>query len=161
MVTGYSTRGCENRPFFSASALASTVATKLSTAMLSVVTSFWGGGGGGGSRAQAQQTSDADNQDDLSAAATQSQIITALPIFQNGAKKLDWRCVLQPARSVAGCKTRLESRIKQLDLISFMIAVSGQRTGSCTAARIRPGGPSAPHPQPLSMSVRETHCYDR
>ena len=61
----YSTRGCESRPFFSATALASTVASKLGSAMLSVVTSFWGsskpqtplqtrpqdatsGGGGGG-----------------------------------------------------------------------------------------------------------------
>ena len=42
MVTGYSTRGCESRPFFSATALASTVASKLGSAMLSVVTSFWG-----------------------------------------------------------------------------------------------------------------------
>jgi hypothetical protein len=42
MLTGYTTRGCESRPFFSATALAGAVASKLGSAMLSVVTSFWG-----------------------------------------------------------------------------------------------------------------------
>ena len=41
-------------------------------------------------------------------------------LFQNGAENLDLRCVLLPALLGAGCKTRLESRIKQ---VSFMIWV--------------------------------------
>jgi hypothetical protein len=41
MLTVYSTAGCE-QSYFSAKALASNVAAKLGTAMLSVVSSFWG-----------------------------------------------------------------------------------------------------------------------
>lgn len=48
--------------------------------------------------------------------------------FHNGAKNIDLRCVLQPAPSGAGCKTRRESRIKKLNPISFVIDFSGQFT---------------------------------
>ena len=41
MISVYTTLGCD-RPAFSAAALASTVATRLSTAVVSVVTSLWG-----------------------------------------------------------------------------------------------------------------------
>jgi IMP dehydrogenase/GMP reductase len=41
---GGSQHAIVGRPIFSAAAMASTVATKLGTAMLSVVSSFWGNG---------------------------------------------------------------------------------------------------------------------
>lgn len=43
MLAMYSTAGCE-QSYFSAKALASNVAAQLGTAMLSVVSSFWGSG---------------------------------------------------------------------------------------------------------------------
>jgi len=66
MMMAYSTAGCE-QSYFSAKALASNVAAKLGTAMLSVVSSFWGGAdepnvkgkGAGGAAAAAAGTSTA------------------------------------------------------------------------------------------------------
>lgn len=82
MISVYSTRGCENTPFFSAKALASTVANKLGTAMLSVVTSFWGGSSQNGppkqSSRQKANATQTDSTQELSEAAKEAA--TALTV---------------------------------------------------------------------------------
>ena len=45
--------------------------------------------------------------------ATSKSRMIKLPPPQNGAKNHDLRCVLRPSRKGAGCKTRLESRVKK------------------------------------------------
>ena len=53
----------------------------------------------------------------LAAIVLDGQSITQFniaPLFQNGAKHLDLRCVLLQARGGAGCKTQLESSMKEI-----------------------------------------------
>ena len=59
------------------------------------------------------------------------------PFFKNGAKSLDLRCVLHPAPSVPGCKTRLKSKFIYFYWGSFMIRFS-------QAPATRPGNTSRP-----------------